>query len=214
MIVATLKESCKNIRVYARYNICQRARRGVLKEKKGFYIDEYVNLWGYAVELISSNPGSTVSIQVHRDNDGKAIFYRLYACLAGLKQGWEEGYKPFIVFDGCFLNSVCKRELLAVVGRDGNNQMFPVGWAVEGEGKQSWKWFLENLMKHQLSIDLRPTSRVPTRADNNMAKTSNGWLLDARCNSIITMLEDIRILKNIEQSTHSRLIWNGDGRFE
>ncbi|KAK5834202.1 hypothetical protein PVK06_018076 [Gossypium arboreum] len=147
MIVATLKEICKNeLRVYATYNICQRGRKGVLKEKKGFYIDEYVNLWGYAVELISSNPGSTVSIQVYRDNDGKAIFYRLYACLAGLKQGWKEGYKPFIVIDGCFLNSVCKRELLAVVGRDGNNQMFPVAWAVEGEGKQSWKWFLENLM--------------------------------------------------------------------
>ncbi|KAH1063426.1 hypothetical protein J1N35_028413 [Gossypium stocksii] len=127
MVVATLKEICKNeLRVCASYNICQRARRGVLKEKKVFYIDEYVNLWGYVVELISSNPGSTVSILVTLWG---------YAYLAGLKQGWKEGYKLFILIDGCFLNSVCKRELLAVVGRDGNNQMFPVAWAVEGEGK-------------------------------------------------------------------------------
>ncbi|PPR83575.1 hypothetical protein GOBAR_AA37138 [Gossypium barbadense] len=73
-------------------------RRGVLKEKKGFYIDEYVHLWGYAVELISSNPGSTVSIQVYRDNDGKAIFYRLYDCLAGLKQ--EQSNHSRLIWNG------------------------------------------------------------------------------------------------------------------
>ncbi|KAK8516317.1 hypothetical protein V6N12_068925 [Hibiscus sabdariffa] len=32
--------------------------------------------------------------------------------------------------------------------RDGNNQMFPVAWAVvEREGKESWKWFLTKLMQ-------------------------------------------------------------------
>lgn len=38
-------------------------------------------------------------------------------------------------------------ELLSTVGRDGNNQMFPIAWAVvESENKDSWSWFLKFLI--------------------------------------------------------------------
>ncbi|XP_057246807.1 uncharacterized protein LOC130589543 [Beta vulgaris subsp. vulgaris] len=37
-------------------------------------------------------------------------------------------------------------QLLVAVGRDGNNQMFPIAWAVmEVESTESWTWFLELL---------------------------------------------------------------------
>ncbi|CAN1156142.1 hypothetical protein LINPERHAP2_LOCUS20779 [Linum perenne] len=36
--------------------------------------------------------------------------------------------------------------LLSAVGKDGNNQMFPIAWAVvEGENRSSWTWFIEIL---------------------------------------------------------------------
>ncbi|KAK8595124.1 hypothetical protein V6N13_016031 [Hibiscus sabdariffa] len=55
-----------------------------------------------------------------------------------LKQGWIEGCRPFIGVDGCFLKTVSKGALLVAIGRDRNNQMFSVAWAVvEGEGKES-----------------------------------------------------------------------------
>ena len=48
--------------------------------------------------------------------------------------------------DGCFLKGPFGGQLLVAVGRDGNNQMFPIAWAcVEVEDTESWVWFLENL---------------------------------------------------------------------
>ncbi|KAL4367460.1 hypothetical protein GQ457_05G035150 [Hibiscus cannabinus] len=262
---------------YATYDMCRRARKAILKEMQGSYVEEFANLWGYAAELLRSNPGSTVSIQVDRENGGV---------------------------------------LLVAVGRDGNNQMFPVAWAiVEGEGKESWRWFLQKLtglipvlresfpeVDHRMcarhiyaswykkwkgmnrkiqfwntvkatfvedfdeqlqkleslgvksSNDLletpvecwskayfKGTSKCDV-VDNNMAEAFNGWILEARCKPIITMLEEIRTMvmnrmnikrtwaetwrtnispkalqkleRNMENSTQCRLVWNGDGGFE
>ena len=34
------------------------------------------------------------------------------------------------------------------VGKDGNNQIFPIAWAVvEGENQTSWTWFIQLLMR-------------------------------------------------------------------
>lgn len=47
---------------------------------------------------------------------------------------------------------MCKGQLLCAVGRDGNNQMFPIAWAVVSvENKENWGWFL-NLLKYDLSF--------------------------------------------------------------
>ncbi|KAK8619098.1 hypothetical protein V6N13_133065 [Hibiscus sabdariffa] len=160
MKVETLKQHCrKELGVYASFNKCQRARLNVLREKRGSYVEEYATLWGYAAELLHSNPGSIVSIQVHRDNDNKAIFHGMYICFDALKKGWKEGCRPFIGVDGCFLKTAIQGELLVAIGRDGNNQMFPVAWAVvEGEGNESWKWFLTKLMQDLNNPDGEGTS--------------------------------------------------------
>ncbi|KAL8122003.1 hypothetical protein AgCh_018655 [Apium graveolens] len=48
--------------------------------------------------------------------------------------------------------TVCGGQLLSVVGRDGNNQMFPVAYAiVESENTESWTWFTE-LLKDDLDL--------------------------------------------------------------
>ncbi|KAI4377366.1 hypothetical protein MLD38_015005 [Melastoma candidum] len=42
--------------------------------------------------------------------------------------------------------------LLTAVGRDGNDGMYPIAWAVvEGENQNSWTWFIELLFK-QLNV--------------------------------------------------------------
>ena len=38
--------------------------------------------------------------------------------------------------------------LLAAIGRDANDRMYPLAWAmVEGENNDSWEWFMEQLRK-------------------------------------------------------------------
>ncbi|KAK8672147.1 hypothetical protein V6N13_110520 [Hibiscus sabdariffa] len=141
MKVSTLQEMCQfELGAYATYNLCQRARKNVLKKKNGSYVEEFASLWGYAAKLIASNPGSAVTIQVDRDSTGIATFHRMYICLAAVKQGWREGCRPSIGVDVCFLKTITKGALLVTVGRDANNQMFPIAWAVvEGERKDSWR---------------------------------------------------------------------------
>ncbi|KAI3511151.1 hypothetical protein L1887_18295 [Cichorium endivia] len=78
--------------------------------------------------------------------DGKNYFSKFYVCFDGLKKGWRSGCRRIINLDGCFLKGLCSGELLSAVGRDANNQIFPIAWAVVCvENKQNWKWFLENL---------------------------------------------------------------------
>lgn len=62
--------------------------------------------------------------------------------------GFKAGCRKVIGLDGCFFKGACQGELLAAIGRDANNQMYPVAWAVvEQETRENWEWFLEFLMK-------------------------------------------------------------------
>ena len=75
-------------------------------------------------------------------------FKRLYICFDSLAHGFLVGCRPVIGLDGCFLKTEIKGQLLSAVGRDGNNQMFPIAWAVvEGENQDSWTWFLKMMMQ-------------------------------------------------------------------
>ncbi|KAK8623432.1 hypothetical protein V6N13_118317 [Hibiscus sabdariffa] len=218
------------------------------------------------------------------DSQGDARFLCRRVCKS--MGGWKSGCRPFIGIDGCFLKSVSKGVLLVAIGRDGNNQMFPVAWAiVEREGKESWGWFLQKLtvdlnyphgegltlmsdMQKILMNNYKKLESLGVNSsndlletlvecwskayfkgtlkcdvvDNNMAEAFNGWILEARCNPIITMLEEIRTMvmnrmnvkrtwaeiwrtnispkalqkleRNMENSSQYRLVWNGDGGFE
>ncbi|XP_056686307.1 uncharacterized protein [Spinacia oleracea] len=74
------------------------------------------------------------------------VFQRLFCCFEGLQKGWKEGCRKVLCVDACFLKTFLGGELLSAVGRDGNDQMFPVAWAaVEGENNLSWEWFFDQL---------------------------------------------------------------------
>ncbi|WOK97368.1 hypothetical protein Cni_G06076 [Canna indica] len=71
------------------------------------------------------------------------VFQRLYNGFDALRKGFLQGCRPIIGFDGCFLKTFLGGQLLSAVGRDRNNQMFSIAWAVvEGENYESWSWLL------------------------------------------------------------------------
>ncbi|GJZ52731.1 hypothetical protein Tco_0607616, partial [Tanacetum coccineum] len=125
-------------------------RRGKIKALEQYETcleDHYAKLWSYAQEIMTSNPGSTCLMGVNPMPDGKTYFKCFYVCFKGLKQGWLEGCRRVIGLDGCFLKTICKGELLSAVGRDGNNQVYPIAWAVVNiENKENWKWFMQCLI--------------------------------------------------------------------
>nr|KAJ0205778.1 hypothetical protein LSAT_V11C500284100 [Lactuca sativa] len=107
----------------------------------------------YGHELMRSNPGSTVRISVNFNPDQTTTFHRIYVCFKAIKDGWKIGCRSVIGLDGCFLKGQCKGELLTTIGRDANNQIYPIAWAVvEVENQVNWTWFFE-LVSEDLSLD-------------------------------------------------------------
>ncbi|GKB25480.1 calcium/proton exchanger [Tanacetum coccineum] len=61
----------------------------------------------------------------------------------GVKDGWLAGFRKVIGLDGCFLKHTCRGELLVAIGRDANNQMYPIAWVVmKLENNDNWHWMV------------------------------------------------------------------------
>ena len=58
------------------------------------------------------------------------VLHRLFVCFDGLKKWWLEGCQKIICIDACFLKTFRSGQLLAAMGRDGNDQMYPIAWAI------------------------------------------------------------------------------------
>ncbi|CAN1137185.1 hypothetical protein LINPERHAP2_LOCUS9892 [Linum perenne] len=64
-------------------------------------------------------------------------------------RGFRFACRRMFGLDGCFLKGEVKGMLLSAIGKDGNNQMYPIAWAVvEGENRSSWTWFIDNVREH------------------------------------------------------------------
>jgi hypothetical protein len=110
--------------------------------------EEYTKVFDYQLELLRSNPGSTVVVCLDPMIMEQNIFQRFYVCFDALKKGFKAGCRKVIGLDGCFFKGACQGEILCAIGRVANNQMYPVAWAVvEQETKENWEWFLGLLIK-------------------------------------------------------------------
>lgn len=133
---------------------CYRARKFGLAEIESVLVEHYARLWDYIEELLRSNPGSTVILEgINIVPSSPPLFDKLYICFDALKKGWLAGCRPVIGLDGCFLKSFCKGQMLCAVGRDGNNHMYPIAWAlVDVESTKTWTWFLK-LLNQDIGFD-------------------------------------------------------------
>lgn len=68
----------------------------------------------------------------------------MYICL---KHGFKLVCKPVVGLDECHIKNQFKCQLLAVVGIDPNNCMYPIAYAVfQAEKFDSWSWFISLLI--------------------------------------------------------------------
>lgn len=105
------------------------------------YAKEYGHVWEYAWECRLQNPTSRVYVEVVERPlpDHGTKFDKFYVCTDACRRGFLAGCRWIIGLDSYFLKGLCKGELLAVIGRDANNQMFSLAWAiVKIENKDNW----------------------------------------------------------------------------
>jgi len=123
-----------------------RAKVKTMEKIEGATKDQYKHLRSYAVELLEKNKNNTMKIKCDLTPHGP-IFERMYVCLEACKSAFVTTCKPLIGLDDYFLKGEFGGQLLFAVGKDGNNQMFPIAYAVvESENYSSWKWFVDLLI--------------------------------------------------------------------
>ncbi|KAM0825792.1 hypothetical protein ACQ4PT_069327 [Festuca glaucescens] len=137
----------------------ERARRFALTQINGDELAQYNLLWDFAAEIRRSNPGSTMFV-----NAKAGLFENCYMSLDACKRGLLAGCRPVIGIDGCHMKNRFGGVMLAAVGVDPNDCIFPIALAiVEVEDTDSWKWFL-NTLKEDLAIEnTRPWTIISDR---------------------------------------------------
>ncbi|PNX55181.1 hypothetical protein L195_g048808, partial [Trifolium pratense] len=109
---------------------------------------QYNLLWRYSEELRNKNKGNTCKINVNRIGPTlQPRFGSFYFCFDAIKKGFVSACRPFIGVDGCHLKTKYGGTLLIAVGRDPNDQYFPLAFGVcETETTESWRWFMTLLL--------------------------------------------------------------------
>nr|KAJ0197962.1 hypothetical protein LSAT_V11C700364480 [Lactuca sativa] len=132
----------------------------------GDYQVQYGFLRDYVLELLNTNPGTTVRIDVYPETSlsiTTRTSRRIYVCLGALKLGFKYGLSDFLGLDGTFMKGPYPGQVLTVVGLDSNNDIYPVAYVVvETESTSSWTWFLELLGE---DLDLGPNSNFTFISD-------------------------------------------------
>ncbi|XP_021856243.2 uncharacterized protein [Spinacia oleracea] len=135
------------------YYKCYNARLIAMQMIHGDSAEEYKRVWDYAKAIRMHNPGSTVVVKVVGIDNPPPLFQRMYICLQPCKEGFMAGCRPILGVDGCHLRGSYPGICLTAVGKDGNNNIFPVAWAVvEVENADTWAWFLDLLVKDLDSV--------------------------------------------------------------
>jgi hypothetical protein len=140
------------------YRAKTKARQMVLGDHK----KQYFRIRDYLQTVIDKNPGSrcivtTVTGPTEEETEAmkqghnadisyEPRFHGLFFCVNAARLGFLEGCRPFIGLDGCFIKLTTGAQILAATGRDGNNNMYQIAWAVVAkEDTENWVWFLEQL---------------------------------------------------------------------
>lgn len=121
-----------------------RVKAYALELLRGTVIQHYAMLRNYISELVRVDREGRFQLLV----DDDSVFKSLYIGFSALKKGFMARCIWIIGLDGCHLKTHLGGQLLCVVAKDANNQMFPLAWAVVGiENEANWNWFLSILLE-------------------------------------------------------------------
>ncbi|XP_024013975.1 uncharacterized protein LOC112088051 [Eutrema salsugineum] len=125
---------------------CKHTRNKALAWIEREYEEQFARLIDYAKEIEGSNPDSSVEVDCIVNDQGQHVFQRFYVCFDNLQKSWKENCRPMLGVDGCFLKTVHKGELFVASGRDADNRIYHVAWAVvQKENADNWDWFFSKI---------------------------------------------------------------------
>ncbi|TXG61099.1 hypothetical protein EZV62_012462 [Acer yangbiense] len=141
-----------------------RAKNRVLQKTEKEHSESFDKLYNYGYIVRQRNPGSMTLLKtITPDLGAPSRFQRFFLSLQAQKDGYIFGCRPFIGLDGCHLKGKYPGVLLSAIAVDANSGVFPIAICIcEGESKDSWGWFLQQLYCH---IGLDDNRRVTFMSD-------------------------------------------------
>ncbi|KAL5709250.1 hypothetical protein ACHQM5_019961 [Ranunculus cassubicifolius] len=124
------------------YYYAYQGRRLACKEIYGGEELSYHQLEWYTRQLKATNPGSHLVLE--KDHVSRK-FQRLFVSFGASIVGFTH-CRPVIFLDATFLKGKFKGCLLAANGKNANNGIFQIAFAiVQTENVENWQWFMEKL---------------------------------------------------------------------
>ncbi|GJZ56575.1 hypothetical protein Tco_0611768 [Tanacetum coccineum] len=158
---------------------CKRAKQRAQYDFKCGLKEHYARLWEYRQAILDTNPSSTCIVDDEETKYGNTYFRIFYIYFKGVKDGWKAGCRRVIGLDGCFLKHTCRGELLTAIGRDANNQMYPIAWAVvQVENAENWCWFI-SLLAEDLELGHGTGITVISDSHKGLLDVVSEWLPNA-----------------------------------
>ncbi|XP_070001970.1 uncharacterized protein [Nicotiana sylvestris] len=116
-------------------SLCQarKAKKKVISLIDSNLNDQFNMLWNYINEIVRSNPGTSIYMELtpNETPNNPSRFQRLYICFAACKEGFKAGCRKIVGVDGCWSkDSMYGAQLLAGIGLVGNNNIFPIVYAI------------------------------------------------------------------------------------
>ncbi|XP_060180098.1 uncharacterized protein LOC132609908 isoform X2 [Lycium barbarum] len=124
------------------YSQARRAKEKAREQLQGSYREAYSQLPLLCEKIKETNPGSVAIVSAKEDSSFHRLFISFHASISGFRQGC----RPLLFLDSTLLYAKYQGTLLAAVGVDGNDGVFPLAFAVvDEETNDNWHWFLSEL---------------------------------------------------------------------
>ncbi|XP_049402862.1 uncharacterized protein LOC125866619 isoform X2 [Solanum stenotomum] len=128
--------------IHLNYSQAWRAKEIAREQLQGSYKEAYSQLPSFCEKIMETNPGSLATFATKEDSS----FHRLFVSFHASINGFQQGCRPLLFLDSTVLYAKYQGTLLAAVGVDGNDGVFPVAFAVvDEETDDNWHWFLSEL---------------------------------------------------------------------
>ncbi|KAL0708561.1 hypothetical protein Bca4012_074987 [Brassica carinata] len=157
-IVSDIKEEYG---IQLNYFQAWRGKEIAREQLQGSYKDGYKQLPSFCEKIMETNPGSLATFTTKEDSS----FHRVFVSFHASVYGFLEACRPLVFLDSMPLKSKYQGTLLAATSVDGDDEVFPLAFAVvDAETEDNWEWFLLQL-RSVLAPDQQVSSQITFVAD-------------------------------------------------
>ncbi|KAJ6839532.1 uncharacterized protein M6B38_315415 [Iris pallida] len=143
-------------------------------------------------KIMETNPGSFAIFEAMEGSKLGRLFVSFRASL----YGFEHGCRPLLFLDDLSLKAVKQWKLLTATAVDGENEDFPVAFAVvEVETDENWRWFIGQLrsalpMSRTLTFVSKRQNRLEQVVTELFEECHYGYCIDSLVEEFKAELED------------------------